>query len=66
MKYYGQFNPQVDQVLQERYFQNKFNGISIARYTKHLANNHQVLRDFPQEIAEAEARCEEINAELMI
>lgn len=44
----------------------EFNGISIARYTKHLANNYQVLRDFPQEIADAEARCEEINAELMI
>lgn len=29
MKYYGQFNPQVDQVLHERYFQNKFNGTSI-------------------------------------
>jgi FkbM family methyltransferase len=29
MKYYGQFNPQVDQVLHERYFQNKFNRISI-------------------------------------
>jgi len=29
MNYYGQFNPQVDKVLHERYFQNKFNGISI-------------------------------------
>jgi FkbM family methyltransferase len=29
MTYYGQFNPQVDKVLHERYFQNKFNGISI-------------------------------------
>jgi FkbM family methyltransferase len=27
--YYGQFDPQVDKVLHERYFQNKFNGISI-------------------------------------
>ena len=29
MKYYGQFNPQVDKVLHERYFLNKFNGVSI-------------------------------------
>lgn len=29
MKYYGQFNPQVDKVLHERYFANKFNGVSI-------------------------------------
>ena len=29
MKYYGQFNPNVDKVLHERYFPNKFNGTSI-------------------------------------
>ena len=29
MKYYGQFNPPVDKVLHERYFLNKFNGVSI-------------------------------------
>jgi FkbM family methyltransferase len=29
MKYYGQFNPNVDKVLHERYFPNKFEGISI-------------------------------------
>ena len=29
MKYYGQFDPQVDQVLHERYFPNTFNGVSI-------------------------------------
>jgi FkbM family methyltransferase len=29
MRYYGQFDPQVDQVLHERYFPNTFNGVSI-------------------------------------
>jgi FkbM family methyltransferase len=29
MKYYGQFNPQVDQVLHTHFFTDKFNGISI-------------------------------------
>jgi FkbM family methyltransferase len=29
MQFYGQFNPQVDQILYERYFSNKMNGISI-------------------------------------
>jgi hypothetical protein len=27
--YYGQFNPQVDQVLHTQFFPDKFNGISI-------------------------------------
>jgi FkbM family methyltransferase len=29
MRYYGQFDPQVDKVLHERYFSNIFNGVSI-------------------------------------
>ena len=29
MKYYGQFNPPVDKVLHDRYFLNKFHGVSI-------------------------------------
>ena len=29
MKYYGQFDPQVDKVLHEQFFLNKFNGISL-------------------------------------
>jgi len=29
MKYYGQFNTEVDRIIHERYFKNKFNGISI-------------------------------------
>lgn len=28
-KYYGQFNPPVDKILHDKYFNNKFNGISI-------------------------------------
>jgi FkbM family methyltransferase len=28
-KYYGQFDPQVDKIIHERYFPNKHNGISI-------------------------------------
>ena len=29
MTYYGQFNPQVDEVLHKQYFPNKFKGVSI-------------------------------------
>lgn len=29
MKYYGQFNPAVDQIIHDRYFKNKLNGTSI-------------------------------------
>jgi hypothetical protein len=49
MKYYGQFNPPVDKVLHERYFLNKFNGVSIEcgafdgvieNYTKFFEENY--------------------------
>ena len=29
VKYYGQFNPPIDQVIHERYFKNKYNGVAI-------------------------------------
>lgn len=40
MKYYGQFNPPVDKIIHERYFQNVYDGISIecGAYDGHFEN----------------------------